>query len=113
MDPLLQDKIQDQVNSSTVMIYMKGTPEMPMCGFSNATVRVFDQLGHPYSTVNVLEDPDIRQGIKEFSSWPTIPQVYVNGEFIGGCDIILEMHQRGELQPVIDQAFTAQPSTSA
>ncbi len=104
MDPLLEDKIRDQINASKVLIYMKGTPEMPMCGFSNAVVRVFDTLGFPYDTVNVLDDPEIRQGIKEFSSWPTIPQVYVSGEFIGGCDIILEMHSRQELQPLVQAA---------
>jgi monothiol glutaredoxin len=105
LDPLLEEKIRDQINSSPVMIYMKGTPEMPMCGFSNAVVRTFDHLGCRYSSVNVLEDAEIRQGIKEFSNWPTIPQVYINGEFVGGCDIILEMHQRGELEPLVKAAI--------
>ncbi len=104
MDPLTQDKIQDQVRNSPILIYMKGTPAMPMCGFSNAVVRTFDTLGVKYDTVDVLEDPEIRQGIKEFSNWPTIPQVYVNGEFVGGCDIILEMHQRGELTTLVKSA---------
>lgn len=104
LDPLLEDKIRDQVNSKPIMIYMKGTPEMPLCGFSNAVVRTFDSLGCTYGSVNVLEDAEIRQGIKEFSNWPTIPQVYIKGEFVGGCDIILEMHQRGELQPLVQAA---------
>jgi monothiol glutaredoxin len=105
LDALLQDKIQDQITDNKIMIYMKGTPDMPQCGFSYATVRVFDALGYPYATVNVLEDPEIRQGIKEFSNWPTIPQVYVNGEFIGGCDIIQEMQVRGELKSLLETAF--------
>ncbi len=105
MDPLLEDKIRDQIRENPILIYMKGTPQMPMCGFSNAVVRTFDQLGCAYGSVNVLEDPDVRQGIKLFSNWPTIPQVYINGEFVGGCDIILEMHQRGELEPLVKQAI--------
>lgn len=105
MDPLIQDKIQDQIRNSPILIYMKGTPDMPMCGFSNSVVRTFDQLKVKYDTVNVLEDPEIRQGIKVFSNWPTIPQVYINGEFVGGCDIIMEMHQRGELATLVQSAL--------
>ncbi|NJK62553.1 MAG: Grx4 family monothiol glutaredoxin [Synechococcaceae cyanobacterium SM2_3_1] len=110
MDPLLQDKIQDQIRSSSILIYMKGTPAMPMCGFSNAVVRTFDTLGARYDTVNVLDDPEIREGIKDFSDWRTIPQVYINGEFVGGCDIILEMHQRGELAPLVQSAMEGSPA---
>nr|WP_279611528.1 Grx4 family monothiol glutaredoxin [Thermostichus vulcanus] len=105
LDPLLEEKIRDQIRANKVLIYMKGTPEMPQCGFSYATVRVFDSLGFPYAAVNVLEDPEIRQGIKEFSNWPTIPQVYIDGEFVGGCDIIQEMHSRNELRPLLEAAF--------
>ncbi|MDX2271185.1 MAG: Grx4 family monothiol glutaredoxin [Cyanobacteriota bacterium] len=105
MDPLTQEQIRDQIKASKILIFMKGTPEMPMCGFSNATVRTFDSLGFPYDAVNVLEDPAIRQGIKDFTNWPTIPQVFINGEFIGGCDIVLEMNARGELKPMVEAAF--------
>jgi monothiol glutaredoxin len=105
LDPLLEEKIRDQIRANKVLVYMKGTPEMPQCGFSYATVRVFDSLGFPYAAVNVLEDPEIRQGIKEFSNWPTIPQVYIDGEFVGGCDIIQEMHARNELRPLLEAAF--------
>ncbi len=105
MDPLVQDKIQDQVRSTPLMVYMKGTPAMPMCGFSSSVVRVLDQMGVTYESVNVLEDPEIRQGIKEYSNWPTIPQVYLNGEFIGGCDIIIEMFERGELQTLLQSSL--------
>ncbi len=97
MNPMLQTKIEAQIKNNKIMLYMKGTPDMPQCGFSAATVQILRSHGYPFASVNVLEDPDIRQGIKEFSNWPTIPQVYVNGEFIGGCDILQEMHQRGEL----------------
>ncbi len=102
MNPMLQTKIEAQIKNNKIMIYMKGTPEMPQCGFSAATVQVFRNLGYPFASVNVLEDPEIRQGIKEFSQWPTIPQVYINGEFIGGCDIIQEMYQRGELKRLLE-----------
>ncbi len=107
MNPILQTKIEGQINNSKILIYMKGTPQMPQCGFSAATVQVFSSLGYPFETVDILEDPEIRQGIKEFSNWPTIPQVYVNGEFIGGCDIVMEMHQRGELATLVKQAVEA------
>ncbi|MGK7906167.1 MAG: Grx4 family monothiol glutaredoxin [Synechococcus sp.] len=100
----IHEVIQKQISDNTVMIYMKGTPEFPQCGFSAATIQVFQRMGYPYQTVNVLEDNDIRQGIKTFSNWPTIPQVYVDGEFLGGCDITLEMYQRGELEPIVKAA---------
>jgi monothiol glutaredoxin len=101
MNPMLRTKIEAQIKNNKIMVYMKGTPDMPQCGFSAATVQVLRSLGYPFATVNVLEDQELRQGIKEFSNWPTIPQVYINGEFIGGCDIILEMHQRGELSQLL------------
>ena len=104
MSQATHDVIQQQIADNTVMIYMKGTPEFPQCGFSAATIQVFQRMGYPYETVNVLDDNDIRQGIKSFSNWPTIPQVYVDGEFIGGCDITLEMYQRGELEPLVKAA---------
>ncbi|MEM6445424.1 MAG: Grx4 family monothiol glutaredoxin [Cyanobacteria bacterium P01_D01_bin.123] len=104
MSQAIHDVIQQQVNDNKVLLYMKGTPDFPQCGFSAATVQVLKSLGYPFAAVNVLEDAEIRQGIKAFSNWPTIPQVYVNGEFIGGCDIVLEMNNRGELEPLLKSA---------
>ncbi len=101
----VQREIAQQVRDNKILIYMKGTPDMPMCGFSYATVQVFRSLGVPFATVNVLDDPEIRQGIKVFSNWPTIPQVYINGEFIGGNDIIQELYQRQELQALVTAAL--------
>jgi monothiol glutaredoxin len=103
MNVMLQTKIEQQIKSNRVMIYMKGNPQMPQCGFSAAVVQVFNALGHPYATEDVLQDGELRQGIKEFSNWPTIPQVYVDGEFIGGCDIVMEMHQKGELAALLTE----------
>jgi monothiol glutaredoxin len=97
-------EIDEQVKNHKIVVYMKGTPDMPMCGFSAATVQVLDSYNVPYASVNVLEDPGVREGIKQYSSWPTIPQVYINGEFVGGCDIVREMHASGELEPLIRAA---------
>jgi len=98
----VQDKIRKQVSENRVVLYMKGTPDAPMCGFSAAAVQILEAAGaEDVATVNVLADPEIRQGIKDFSSWPTIPQLYVNGEFVGGADIIREMYQSGELQKLL------------
>ena len=91
-------RIDDEVKSQDVVLFMKGTPQFPMCGFSGQVVQILNYLGVPFKGVNVLEDQDIRQGIKDYSNWPTIPQLYVKGEFIGGCDITREMFQAGELQ---------------
>jgi monothiol glutaredoxin len=99
--PAVQDAIQQTINAHDVVIFMKGTPEQPMCGFSGVVVQIFDHLGVEFVGVNVLADADIRQGIKDFSNWPTIPQVYVKGEFLGGCDIMREMFQSGELRTVL------------
>ncbi|MBM4265162.1 MAG: Grx4 family monothiol glutaredoxin [Deltaproteobacteria bacterium] len=99
------DRIRKTIDSNRIVIYMKGTPSFPMCGFSAATIEVFNELGVPYETVDVLTDPEIRDGIKRFSDWPTIPQVYINGQFIGGCDIVREMHANGELQPLVQGAL--------
>jgi monothiol glutaredoxin len=97
-----QDRIRKQVTENRVVLYMKGTPEAPQCGFSAAAVQILEACGaEDVATVNVLADPDIREGIKEFSSWPTIPQLYVNGEFVGGADIMREMYQSGELQKLL------------
>jgi monothiol glutaredoxin len=94
----IHEFIDNEVKSSDVVLFMKGTPQFPQCGFSGQVVQILDYIGVDYKGVNVLADAEIRQGIKEYSNWPTIPQLYVKGEFIGGCDIIREMFQAGELQ---------------
>jgi monothiol glutaredoxin len=94
-------RIQNDIESNDVVLYMKGTPVFPQCGFSAAVVGVLTHMGVPFKSVDVLADPEIRQGIKEFSNWPTIPQVYVKGEFVGGCDIVREMYQTGELADLL------------
>ncbi len=96
-----QDIIKQQIEQNNVIIYMKGTPQFPQCGFSSKAVMLLKSCGAEFASVNVLEDPDIRQGIKEYSNWPTIPQLYVKGEFIGGSDIIAEMYESGELQVLL------------
>ncbi len=100
----VQQTIAQQIQDNKILIYMKGTPAFPQCGFSAAVVDVFNRLGVPYQTVNVLDNPEIRDGIKAFSNWPTIPQIYIAGKFIGGCDIVREMYARGELQPLVQAA---------
>ena len=102
-DPTTQEKISTLVKSTPVMLFMKGTPQMPQCGFSAQVVAILDRVAPSYSTFDVLSDPAVREGIKEFSRWPTIPQLYVRGEFVGGCDIITEMFQTGELGETLAQ----------
>ena len=98
----VQEKIKDQVTRNKVVLYMKGSPDFPQCGFSANAVNILRACGvEDLATVNVLEDPDIRQGIKEYANWPTIPQLYVNGEFVGGSDILMELYQSGELQQLL------------
>ena len=97
------DRIRDKIGKNDVLLFMKGTPVFPQCGFSAAVVDVLSQLGVKFHGVNILVDPDLRQGVKEFSQWPTIPQLYVKGEFVGGCDIIREMFQQGELTQLLDE----------
>ena len=97
-----KQRIKDQVTSNRVVLYMKGTPQFPQCGFSALAVQVLNACGvQDFASVNVLADPEIRQGIKEYANWPTIPQLYVNGEFVGGSDIMMEMYRSGELQKVL------------
>lgn len=96
-NPILK-KIDEDIKTNSVILYMKGTKERPECGFSSVVVQVLKTLEIPFKDVNVLTDPEIRQGIKDYSNWPTIPQLYIKGEFIGGCDIVREMYQTGELQ---------------
>lgn len=107
MTPELKDRLDQLVNSHKILIFIKGAKLMPQCGFSNNVVQIFNTLGVPYETVNVLADDEIRQGIKEYSNWPTIPQVYLNGEFVGGCDIMVEMYQSGELQQTVEVALAS------
>jgi monothiol glutaredoxin len=98
----MQDTIRDQIAGNRVVLYMKGLPEFPMCGFSATAVEILKRCGvADYLAVDVLQDPEVRQGVKEYSNWPTIPQLYVNGEFVGGCDIMKEMFQSGELQQLL------------
>ena len=93
------DRIKSDIEANDIVLFMKGTPGMPQCGFSATVVQILDHVGVKYKGVNVLADPEIRQGIKDFSNWPTIPQLYVKGEFVGGCDIVREMFESGELRP--------------
>jgi len=97
----VNERIQSLIDANKILIFMKGNREIPMCGFSATVIEVFNRLKVPYETVDVLEDPQIREGIKAFSSWPTIPQVYVDGKFVGGCDIIRDLYTRGELEPIV------------
>lgn len=98
------ERIKQQISDNAIILYMKGSPDAPMCGFSAAAVQILEACGaQEVATVNVLEDPEVRQGIKEFSNWPTIPQLYINGEFIGGADIMREMFANGELQKLIEK----------
>ncbi len=96
-----QDRIKDQISSHKIMLYMKGTPQFPQCGFSGKTVQILQAVGAEFDSVDVLADPEIREGIKTHSNWPTIPQLYINGEFVGGCDIITELFEKGELQKMV------------
>jgi len=104
------EMIKKEIDSNTICLFTKGTADMPMCGFSARTIAVFKELGKPFKTVDVLTDPRIRQVLSSVSNWPTIPQIFVGGKFIGGCDIVSEMHQKGELQPLVEQAFKKQPA---
>jgi len=110
MDPNLRERIDHSVKSHRVLLFMKGTPAFPQCGFSHQAVQLLRHYGVPFESVNVLEDMAIREGVKEYSNWPTIPQLYVAGEFVGGCDILMELHSRGELGPVLRQGADAAES---
>ena len=107
MTPELKSRIESIINDHKIIVFMKGSKLMPQCGFSNNVVQILNSLGVPFETVDVLADYDIRQGIKEFSNWPTIPQVYVNGEFLGGSDIMIELYQNGELQEMVEVALAS------
>ena len=97
-DNPIVERINEEINSSDVVIFMKGSPVFPQCGFSAAVIQALTMIGVKFNGIDVLQDSEIRQGIKEFSNWPTIPQLYVKGEFVGGCDIVREMHETGELE---------------
>lgn len=101
MNDQIKQKIDNDVKNNKVYLYMKGTPSAPQCGFSATAVSILNEYGVNFGSTDVLSDPDIRQGIKEYSDWPTIPQLYVNGEFIGGCDVMSEMHMNGDLKKII------------
>jgi monothiol glutaredoxin len=106
-------EIQDEISNNPVILYMKGTPSFPMCGFSAATVAMLQEIGSPFAHVNVLADQEKREAIKTFSNWPTIPQLYVKGKFIGGCDIVQELHASGALREILAQARVDTSSPAA
>ena len=107
MDATLQQRIKELIASSPVFVFMKGNKLMPQCGFSNNVVQILQALGVPFETFDVLSDMEIRQGIKEFSDWPTVPQVYLNGEFLGGSDILIELYNSGELRETLTVALAS------
>ena len=100
----LKEQIINDIKNNPVILYMKGTQDMPMCGFSNSVVQVLSQYGVEFKDVNVLENPEIRVNLSEYSNWPTIPQLFINGELIGGCDIVMEMDTKGELKDILKKA---------
>lgn len=100
----IKERIKQQITSDKIVLYMKGTPQAPMCGFSAQAVRLLNATGATFSTFDVLSDPEVRQGIKEYSNWPTFPQLYINGELVGGCDIMSELFQNGELKEIVAKA---------
>ena len=111
MDTSILTRIQNDVENNQIMLFMKGTPLFPQCGFSSRAVAILDHCGVAYESVDVLQDMEIRQGIKTYSDWPTIPQLYVNGEFVGGCDIVREMYETGELSTFMtDNGISVRPA---
>ncbi|BAY35162.1 glutaredoxin [Tolypothrix tenuis PCC 7101] len=107
MSPETQEKIDNLIKENKIFVFMKGNKLMPQCGFSNNVVQILNTLGVPFETYDVLSDAEIRQGIKEYSNWPTIPQVFIDGEFIGGSDILIELYQKGELQQLVEVALAS------
>ena len=104
----VNERIKQQLESHPVLLYMKGTPDFPQCGFSAKTVSVLRAVGAKFAYINIFEDPEIREGLKSYSNWPTFPQLFINGELIGGCDIAVEMYESGELQQIIESAGATQ-----
>jgi monothiol glutaredoxin len=107
MTPELKERIDNLVKQHKILVFMKGNKLMPQCGFSNNVVQILNTLGVPFDTVDILEDSELRQGIKEYSNWPTIPQVYIDGEFVGGSDVLIELYQKGELQQLVEVALAS------
>lgn len=107
MSPEVKARIESLIQDNKILVFMKGNKLMPQCGFSNNVVQILNVLGVPFETVDVLADSDIRQGIKDYSNWPTIPQVYINGEFVGGSDILIELYQNGQLQEIVEVAMAS------
>ena len=107
----IMDRIKQQIESNPVLLYMKGTPQFPQCGFSSQTVQALATTNAPFGYVNVLEDPEIRQNLPIYANWPTFPQLYVDGELVGGCDITMELYQSGELQQLVDAAIAKSSGT--
>ena len=105
MEQNLKDEIRKEIDSNTILLFIKGTKEMPMCGFSHRTIAMFQEMGKPFKTVDILPDPQIRATLSAETNWPTIPQVFIKGKFIGGCDIVTEMYESGELQKMVEEAF--------
>jgi len=101
LNPELKTRIEQTINKEPVMLFMKGSPSMPQCGFSAAVVSVLKDVGVPFGSYNILSDPDMREGLKAYSNWPTFPQLYISGELVGGCDIVRDMHAKGELAPLL------------
>jgi len=99
------ERIQEQLNNNPVVLYMKGTPDFPQCGFSSRVVQVLQLYNAKYASVNILEDPELREALKQYSNWPTYPQLYVKGQLLGGCDIVMDMHNKAELEPVLTAAL--------
>jgi monothiol glutaredoxin len=106
----IRARIEELIRGDRVMLFMKGTKQFPACGFSNAVVQILKKEGVPFETYNILADPDLRQGLKEYSDWPSYPQLYVGGKFLGGCDIVTELHQTGELRKELAGALVKEPS---
>jgi monothiol glutaredoxin len=100
----IKTRIESTLAGTPVMLFMKGNPAMPQCGFSAAVVKILKETGVPFGSFNILADPELREGLKEYSRWPTYPQLYVKGKLVGGCDIVRELHERGELKPILDGA---------
>lgn len=107
MTPEVKQRIDELIKNHKIFVFMKGTKLMPQCGFSNNVVQILNTLGVPFETINILDDYEIRQGIKEYSNWPTIPQVYIDGQFVGGSDILIELYQKGELQQMVEVALAS------
>jgi len=113
MSASVAERIQSEISSNDVMLYMKGNAMFPQCGFSARVVQILTHMAVPFATANVLDEPGLRDGVKQFSNWPTVPQLYVKGEFVGGCDIVTEMYQSGELAALLKEKNVAHEAATA